>query len=102
MLINPTRVASVAKAALAILCCVIIGVGLFYVAVPYLGTKANTTFGKVGGKKSEDPNARPAPQIGIQVGNKALEIEGEDIQGNKFKLTDYRGKVVMLDFWGNW
>ena|SRR5438477_11553415 len=98
MLINPARVASVAKAALAILCCVIIGVGLFYVAVPYLGTKANTTFGKVGGKKSEDPNARPAPQ----VGNKAPEIEGEDIQGNKFKLSDYRGKVVMLDFWGNW
>jgi len=93
MLINPARVASVAKAALAILCCVIIGVGLFYVAVPYLGTKA---------KKSEDPNAKTAPQIGIQVGNKALEIEGEDIQGNKFKLSDYRGKVVMLDFWGNW
>ena len=102
MLTNPTRVATVAKLALAILCCVIIGVGLFYVAVPYLGTKANTTFGRVGGKKSEDPNAKTAPQIGIQVGNKALEIEGEDIQGNKFKLSDYRGKVVMLDFWGNW
>jgi hypothetical protein len=89
MLINPARVASVAKAALAILCCVIIGVGLFYVAVPYLGTKANITFGKV-------------PSIGLQVENQAPEIHGNDIEGTNFKLSDYRGKVVMLDFWAHW
>jgi hypothetical protein len=22
--------------------------------------------------------------------------------GRKFKLSDYRGKVVLLDFWGHW
>jgi peroxiredoxin len=32
----------------------------------------------------------------------APEIAGEDIDGKKFKLSDYRGKVVLLDFWGNW
>ena len=32
----------------------------------------------------------------------APEIEGEDIDGVPFKLSDYRGKVVVLDFWGNW
>jgi hypothetical protein len=36
------------------------------------------------------------------VGRVAPEIEGEDIDGKKFKLSDYRGKVVVLDFWGHW
>jgi len=39
---------------------------------------------------------------GLPVGSLAPEIEGEDIDGKKFKLSDYRGKVVVLDFWGNW
>jgi len=38
----------------------------------------------------------------LSVGKPAPEIEGEDIDGVKFKLSDYRGKVVMLDFWGHW
>jgi hypothetical protein len=32
----------------------------------------------------------------------APEIEGTDQDGKSFKLSDYRGKVVLLDFWGNW
>ena len=35
-------------------------------------------------------------------GRPAPEIEGEDTDGKKFKLSDYKGKVVLLDFWGNW
>ncbi len=38
----------------------------------------------------------------LSVGKVAPEIEGEDLDGKKFKLSDYRGKVVVLDFWGNW
>jgi hypothetical protein len=38
----------------------------------------------------------------LSVGKVAPEIEGEDLDSKKFKLTDYRGKVVVLDFWGNW
>jgi cytochrome oxidase Cu insertion factor (SCO1/SenC/PrrC family) len=38
----------------------------------------------------------------FDVGTKAPEIEGSDVDGKKFKLSDYRGKVVVLDFWGNW
>lgn len=38
----------------------------------------------------------------LQVGKPAPDIEGEDLEGKKFKLSDYRGKVVLLDFWGHW
>ena len=43
-----------------------------------------------------------APAGGPPVGESAPEIEGEDLDGKKFKLSDYRGKVVLLDFWGHW
>ena len=38
----------------------------------------------------------------LSVGKTAPEIASEDIEGVPFKLSDYRGKVVMLDFWGHW
>jgi hypothetical protein len=38
----------------------------------------------------------------LQVGQRAPEIDGEDPDGRRFKLSDYRGKVVVLDFWGHW
>ncbi len=38
----------------------------------------------------------------LAIGKVAPDIEGEDIDGVAFKLSDYRGKVVVIDFWGNW
>jgi hypothetical protein len=38
----------------------------------------------------------------LQIGKPVPDIEGEDIDGVKFKLSDYHGKVVVLDFWGFW
>jgi hypothetical protein len=38
----------------------------------------------------------------LSIGKPAPEITGEDTDGKKFKLSDYKGKVVLLDFWGNW
>jgi len=37
-----------------------------------------------------------------KVGQKAPEIEGKDIKGKDLKLSDFRGKVVVLDFFGDW
>jgi hypothetical protein len=38
----------------------------------------------------------------LSLGKIAPEIQGEDLDGIKFKLSDYRGKVVVISFWGNW
>ena len=38
----------------------------------------------------------------LSLGSVAADIRGDDIDGNEFKLSDYRGKVVMLSFWGHW
>jgi hypothetical protein len=39
---------------------------------------------------------------GVQKDDRAPEITGTDLDGVAFKLSDYKGKIVMLDFWGDW
>ncbi len=36
------------------------------------------------------------------IGMVAPDIEGIDLDGTAFKLSDYAGKVVFVDFWGDW
>lgn len=38
----------------------------------------------------------------LSVGKVAPEIEGQDVDGVRFKLSDYRGRVVLLTFSGTW
>jgi thiol-disulfide isomerase/thioredoxin len=38
----------------------------------------------------------------LSVGKVAPEILGTDVEGRAFSLSDYRGKVVVLTFSGNW
>jgi thiol-disulfide isomerase/thioredoxin len=38
----------------------------------------------------------------LSPGKVAPEIEGEDIDGKKLKLSDYHGKIVVLSFWASW
>lgn len=57
--------------------------------------KANKTLGEAA--KTELFELR-----NLRVGKTAPDVEGEDLDGVKFKLSDYKGKVVVLDFWGDW
>jgi hypothetical protein len=56
----------------------------------------------------DSPERKKAAETGLnavrhlRVGKEALDIKGPDLDGKDFKLSDYRGKVVLLDFWGNW
>jgi hypothetical protein len=38
----------------------------------------------------------------LRIGLVAPDIAGTDLDGVEFKLSDYRGKVVVVDFWGDW
>jgi RNA polymerase sigma factor (sigma-70 family) len=38
----------------------------------------------------------------LAVGQPAPEIDGVDLDGKPLKLSDHRGKVVVLVFWGSW
>lgn len=38
----------------------------------------------------------------LAVGKPAPAIDAKGLDGAKFKLSDYRGKVVVVDFWGSW
>lgn len=46
--------------------------------------------------------SRPRAPERVKVGRAAPEISGEDLNGQVFRLSDYRGKVVLLSFWANW
>ena len=64
--------------------------------------------------RQPDANREPAPRKyklefvdatgakGLEVGDTIPEVSGKDLDNIKFKLSDYQGKVVMLDFWGDW
>jgi len=38
----------------------------------------------------------------LGLGKEVPDIVAEDLDGKTFKLSEYRGKVVVLDFWGHW
>jgi thiol-disulfide isomerase/thioredoxin len=40
--------------------------------------------------------------VNLAVGRPAPEIEGVDMDGKPLRLSDYKGKVVVLVFWGTW
>jgi hypothetical protein len=52
-----------------------------------------------GGTVGEKAKAELFELRHLSVGKEAPDIEGEDQDGKRFKLSDYRGKVVLLDFW---
>ncbi len=43
-----------------------------------------------------------AQQIGLNIGNKAPELIGTGPNGETIKLSDTKGKVVLIDFWASW
>ncbi len=71
--------------------------------VEALFEKAARQYGSVklpfGGTVGERAKAELFEIRHLTVGKQAEDIESEDQDGKRFKLSDYRGKVVLLDFW---
>ena len=47
-------------------------------------------------------NAKAFREQNLAVGKPVPDFAAKDIEGAAFKLSDYKGKVVLLDFWGFW
>jgi peroxiredoxin len=52
-----------------------------------------------GGTVGESARAELFAIRHLAVGKEAADIEGSDQDGVRFRLSDYRGKVVLLYFW---
>ena len=55
-----------------------------------------------GGTVAEKANVELFEIRHLAVGREAPDIEGADQDGKRFKLSDYRGKVVLLYFWSEY
>lgn len=42
------------------------------------------------------------PKVGFEKGNAIPDFTVTDLKGKKTSIKDYRGKVVMLNFWATW
>jgi len=65
----------------------------------YRDVKIPVTYFGSGGTVGEKARAELYQIRNLAVGKLAPDIEGGDQDGKRFKLSDYRGKVVLLDFW---
>jgi thiol-disulfide isomerase/thioredoxin len=73
--------------------------------------EASKTYGEVKLPSAESKRVKTVADLANQnlfelrnlvIGKTAPDIEGEDSAGKKFKLSDHRGKVVVVDFWASW
>lgn len=62
-----------------------------------------------GRKSAEMPASEPAASqaateamVGLEVGNRAPELAFASPDGKIINLSDYRGKLVLIDFWASW
>ncbi|MGP4072152.1 redoxin domain-containing protein [Piscibacillus sp. B03] len=53
---------------------------------------------------SSDPEGEEVDEtkVGLDIGSEAPDFELENLEGEKVKLSDYRGQKVMLNFWATW
>ncbi|MDF2040119.1 TlpA disulfide reductase family protein [Cytobacillus oceanisediminis] len=52
--------------------------------------------------EKDEVESHPVNQTGLGIGLKAPDFELKNLQGETVKLSDYRGKKVMLNFWATW
>jgi peroxiredoxin len=61
-----------------------------------------TTVPSVSGTTPPSPIATPSPVIGLDEGDLAPDFTLPSLAGGPVSLSDYRGKVVWINFWAPW
>jgi thiol-disulfide isomerase/thioredoxin len=51
---------------------------------------------------SVDQDQKSGVVVGLNVGNKAPELNFNDTKGNPLALSSLKGKIVLIDFWASW
>lgn len=63
--------------------------------------KADTKTTQTGDMKLDEPETQRSDQVASDV-IKAADFSLNGIDGESIKLSDYNGKVMILDFWATW
>jgi peroxiredoxin len=53
-------------------------------------------------KKGESGKGLSSPEVGVDVGQIAPDFKIKNLKGGLTALSEYRGKVVMINFWATW
>lgn len=75
----------------------IIKAGIAVLAILVL---ASFTYTATGDEKL--PPVEKTGEVGLNIGDTAPELEFSSPDGKTLKLSDLRGKVVLIDFWASW
>lgn len=59
-------------------------------------------FVKTDSKKEPLQEEKSGAVVGLNVGNKAPDLNFADPQGKKIPLSSLKGKIVLIDFWASW
>jgi len=52
--------------------------------------------------ETKTPSKTGEPNVGLNIGNKAPEINEKGVNGELLKLSSLKGKIVLIDFWASW
>ena len=55
-----------------------------------------------GGQRNITCDIKNVKRLGVPVGSQAPEIDLAAIDGKTVRLSEYRGKIVFIDFWATW
>ncbi|MDF2514886.1 MAG: Peroxiredoxin [Sphingobacterium sp.] len=67
--------------------------------------RVKEAYKKLSGRLKETSKGAALPALfggGVDIGTIASDFTLNDAEGKPVKLTDYRGKYVLLDFWASW
>ncbi len=78
---------------------VLVLIGLFGMTIwGLLGFESENT----NGNNPESISADSKIEIGVHEGNKAPDFLLESVEGHQVKLSEFEGKIVLLNFWASW